>query len=1241
MSKIDDIQITGSFKEQLDKTSIKNIEALYNKINANSEFELIFFKYKKEANRMGLENFLKMLEYLTHKSTAKKLKLVNSISLDVSYTKSKGETYRITISGLDAINRYIKMLHIRKNHVIFSVLIGLLDTDKSLSIIKKTKESEDILDLDDFDIRVRLSSETKISKKELDELKEIDETAMKDIVFRYKQRISVRLDDNNDVNFGIDLTNVKMSNNINRLESSPSTYELEMDLTSKKAKVDKKYLDAIYAEANILLKIIQQSNYIISRSLENDILSNYAKLLDVKPENMISLAARNAQSLEVQHVVDQLPNKYAVTDKADGERYFLIIYKNYVFLISNLMTVKNTGVAVKDSKFNDTIIDGELVFIKNNNKYLFMAFDCLYNGGKDIRPIASFLERLGHVDEVIDHCFVSKDHKKFKFEDYIGKKNVKFDSNAIVKSHGEGIVEYFKALNHDLEKEKFLLVRRKYFIPALGGQNNEIFKYAQLIWEKYTKDKNVHCPYILDGTIFHPLDQKYTTSVKDSKFVEYKWKPEEKNSIDFFVQYERNKETGNIVTLYDNSRDEEEQLHNKPYRVLKLFVGKYIRDAEKPVLFEPEKDSVKHLAYIFLENGEARDIEGNIIQDNTVVEFYYNNDPNIPDRHRWVPMRTRYDKTESVQRFRKKYGNYIDVAYKVWRSIRNPILPSDFEILANDALYNKHIDVLRGKIDHSVIMSEAKENIYYQKITNLGKPMRNFHNYIKSILLYSYINPRYEPDGHNHTVLDIGTGRGGDLMKLYYATVSLFVGIDVDLNGLISPVDGALSRYNQLRKTHPNFPKMFFIHADGRSPLNYDDQLKALGGMSPTNQKLMDQFFSADKSRRKQFDRISCQFAVHYFLESETTWNNFTQNISDYLLPGGYLLLTTFDADRIIDVLGEKNQYTVYYNDEKGDRHILFDIVKKYEGIKKGDDIGLGVTIDLHNSLYSADGVYIPEYLVQKKFMQKELLERCDLELVDSDLFENIYLLNTDFFKESYKYESKAETRKFFSDVAQYYVQNEFNNACYKLTRLYRYYIFRRKDTSTIPIKKETITKPQKAKKLKGGILTNQLTEEDISFNEMPEIFNPVKFIRKNPDRIIDYSFMSSVHNILRNHEIIPKAVPMIQFYTDIGFDVCNDRDINKKVINDLSKKLIVKHIIENSEGTESESVLKGANFIIISKDCDNEDKPKINKYVFNKKVPSMLLYYDGMNYWPIYETQESKIIGMFNNDNEIMTKLF
>ena len=87
----------------------------------------------------------------------------------------------------------------------------------------------------------------------------------------------------------------------------------------------------------VLLKIQQQSNFIMAKTLENEIIDKYANLLNVNRENMTSLEGRKAQSLEVQHVVDQLPNKYAVTDKADGERHFLIIYKNGVYLISVLL----------------------------------------------------------------------------------------------------------------------------------------------------------------------------------------------------------------------------------------------------------------------------------------------------------------------------------------------------------------------------------------------------------------------------------------------------------------------------------------------------------------------------------------------------------------------------------------------------------------------------------------------------------------------------------------------------------------------------------------------------------------------------------------------------------------------------------------------------------------------------------------------------------------------------------------
>ena len=42
MSKIDQNKIFGSFKDQLNKETIKDIESLYDKIDQHSEFEFMF-----------------------------------------------------------------------------------------------------------------------------------------------------------------------------------------------------------------------------------------------------------------------------------------------------------------------------------------------------------------------------------------------------------------------------------------------------------------------------------------------------------------------------------------------------------------------------------------------------------------------------------------------------------------------------------------------------------------------------------------------------------------------------------------------------------------------------------------------------------------------------------------------------------------------------------------------------------------------------------------------------------------------------------------------------------------------------------------------------------------------------------------------------------------------------------------------------------------------------------------------
>lgn len=1058
-SKSDYIKyIRGSLSEQLDEDTLDKVTSIYKRATSNSEVEFMLYNFRPgdPNNRMGFENFLKILEYLNYRNRFQKLKLENTITLDVAYldrpnTKSKVQpsslkSFRVSINGAKAINKYTEMLHKRNNHVIFSVLVNALSTDKDLTIIKKTKTTKNIVDIDDYNVRVRMAEEEDVSKDELKNLKSLDQSAQENISFRYKQRASLIVLDNKDVTLRIDLTNTKTNKDLNRLARSFPSYELEIDLSPKIDKPSPDYLLNMYKEATTLLKILQQSNYIISRSLESDVVNRYAEIMGLDKTQLKNLEGRKAQSLEIQHSVDHLPNNYAVTDKADGERNNLIIHKNTVFFISDNLHVKNTGIILSDkhTKYNDTLLDGELIFITKRNRHVFMTFDCMFNGGKDVRKTVSFMERLAQADEVISQCFVDKDHVYYKINLYKGDFNI----DKILKFHGENIVSFMKALNKDIDnKSTFPLIRRKYFIPSIGAQDNEIFKYSLLMWQKYVLDTKTACPYILDGLVMHPLNQAYIT--KDTRLKDYKWKPPDKNSIDFFIKFERRRDNNKILTLYDDSR--EDFVQGKPYRIANLHVGKSIRNGERPVLFQPNKEL--HTAHLFLQDGEVRDEENNIIQDNTVVEAYYNNDPEVPVKFRWVILRTRFDKTESVQRFGIKHGNYSTTADKIWRSIENPFLMDDIAILSNDATYAAHMKLLRSKIDHSVIMSEAKENAFYKLNHNLAKPMRSFHNWLKSTLIYTYCSPTYDVDKRigQLKVLDIGCGKGGDIMKFYYPRgVSLYVGIDYDVSGLTSPTNGAWSRYNQLKENHPNFPQMYFIHGDGGAVLDYDDQLKSVGSMTEKNAGYIKKFFSREKSKRTMFDRINSSFAVHFMLKNDTTWNNFVENINMYLKPGGYLMFGTMDSIRVIKALQKTGKHTIYYNDKNGDKQVIYDIVRKYpESVTVNDIVGPGAIIDVHNPIYSPEGEYIPEYLVDLRFIKRELAEKCNMILVDDDLFENQYYKHQEFFKSAYMYESNVKTKDtIFTDTAKFFNNKDaVNNASFEITKLNRMAVFKKMES--------------------------------------------------------------------------------------------------------------------------------------------------------------------------------------------------
>ena len=271
-----------------------------------------------------------------------------------------------------------------------------------------------------------------------------------------------------------------------------------------------------------------------------------------------------------------------------------------------------------------------------------MVFDCLTKNSKsNCFEEEDIQKRLDNMNKVIYDCFGDKNTYKFN-------NIVTGDINKYLNFHSDELDKYLNQLNKDIDESKDLLIRSKYFIPVLGVQDNEIYKYSKLLWNKYIYNNKITVPYDLDGLIYSPLNQRHHIASKEYKFNYYKFKPPNKNSIDFFIRFEKDPSTKEILKVYDNTID----LQSKCYAVCNLYNGKFINNKEVPILFK--KESNKHLAYLFFDNGLIKDIEGNIIKDNTVVEFYYDLNPNIKnDKFRWVPMKTRYDKTQSVIRFKK------------------------------------------------------------------------------------------------------------------------------------------------------------------------------------------------------------------------------------------------------------------------------------------------------------------------------------------------------------------------------------------------------------------------------------------------------------------------------------------------------------------------------------------------------------------------------------------------------------
>lgn len=1013
----------------------KDVEKMVKNMTQSDEFEIMFNNFKKD-NNISISQFYDTIKFMKKMAIDNKKELKKFVSLDVIYSSESYNdsniNYRISINGLDKINNIINLVNKKNNNEIFSVILTQFINDDNIEFIRKERKFSDVIDFNEFDIRVRKSSEDPVlkikdNKKIVDNLKNLPFSEINNIAFRFKQRISLFLIDNKKETFRIDATITQLSKNINDITTKPKTFEIELDYTKKQNDSSTKILNQINENALMIKQILNKSETIISNNEKVEILDNYKNQTYGDNNNNIKhLYSMQPISAEVNHIIDNIPNNYSATDKADGDKIALYIFNENIYFISNNLEVTKTNIKVS-KELNGTIMEGEKIFIKEHQKYLVMFFDCLFDGKKDMRIEADLKVRLKSMHKILNKI---NNNDFYNYKDFDGKFNLK----KINDYYQQEIVKTYKVINENLKSNKNkILFFPKLFIHPFGAENSEVFKYSYLIWTSCTENQDVSCPYSLDGIIYTGINQKYTNDKREQKYPIYKYKPPQNNSIDVYIKFKRNEEKGSYLEIFDDSLD---SIKGAKYRVAELMVGESVGNKEIPVPFMPEAENDE--AYFPLTDGQVRDIEGNIVMDNTVIELTYDNNNDLPHKYRWNILRTRWDKTESVLKYQKRYGNYKTVGEKTWKSMKEAVTIEEIKNLSEPELYLNQRNILMGRLDMKLTTSNKAQDRYYQLTTNLGKNMRQFANWIKSILIYTYCREtKINKNGKfmKKSVLDVGVGRGGDIMKYFHARVRDVVGFDPDYENIYSSFDSATSRYRDTSSKFPQFPKMTFIQGDASVPLTMKAQKNKILNYSKESEKIIDRVIG-----NKKFDIINSSFAIHYLFKNDNTLDNLLDNIKKHLNPGGYVLLTLFDADMVMNLLGENNSFTSYYTDDNGKKNKFFEIKKKFDGMPKNKT---GNSIDVHMSWVSADSdTYIEEYLVPKEFMISSM-KRIGLKLVDTDLFKNLYTMNLDYFREVIEYEENPGNKKFYKNIAEFFKESKGIDKEGKMYQfLFRYYVF-------------------------------------------------------------------------------------------------------------------------------------------------------------------------------------------------------
>lgn len=779
------------------------------------------------------------------------------------------------------------------------------------------------------------------------------------------------------------------------ISSRPIEYDFDIEFVQTKfdkdhnKKDDDRIIETIISHVLKMIQILKSQLFPLSKSQQDEVLeeydeliklvytpSKYSKFPEKKDENSsegssdsknrIFLAPKSI-SLEKKNIVtpgantygvNSILSNYTVTDKADGERMLMYINNNgEAFLINDRFEVFDTGLRTKAKNIFKSLIDGE--FINTFNKIIYAAFDIYFLNKEPLTSLplingksVTARTRYGALKQVCDK----------------------------------------KIWNNT----KYIEFRCKDIIFAEG---NEMKKACKNILENVYK-----LGYKIDGLIFTPAEVPVygyypgkPVPIKDNAKWEksLKWKPPEQNSIDFLVEYagevidtetkikygRLKLKTGFNLAQWEPISPFEglKRRYDKKYK--ELLKSSNIEDQYRAELFKPFTDYHAGVEEAWIElddNGRmvCHD-DGSIIEDKSIVEFTFNPDLETSNiSMKWNPLRVRNDKTKKYQKYGKisKTANDYSVATSIWRLIHNPVTV-DYLIGVEEVPESELPDNLEERLLSSDDTYYARE-IPRQHMLSLD--MLNFHNQgIKKNL--------YQKGSDRSSLLELACGMAGDMYNWRDAGYMFVLGIDYVENNITKAKDGAYARMLSLQDKAVSamvqgeltryVPDIIFAIGDCSLPLENGDAAGENDESKALLKVLFDKKIKVKEPHlqklnglaQNKFSVVSCQFAIHYFFQSEEKLDGFLRNVAHNLKRGGIFIATFMDGQLVHKELEASPTPGLLEGRKINGRFPVWAIIKRYGSF---DDTGYyGKTVDVF--LENTNKI-IPEFLVNLNTLREK-----------------------------------------------------------------------------------------------------------------------------------------------------------------------------------------------------------------------------------------------------------------------------